>query len=296
MPPFLFDRIIRELYVNRLSRHILTAWRLLRYSTVLLTTAPLRCCCRVFLHIQDGLLAEEDEKLPLAWHVVGTPQHFHLVKDFIFIVFMRTQEVVVSDPEGQVVVGAVNVIKAVCVTVRCLIGTVQALDHLFERTVFCGNSIVVGKPDDLGDFEGKVIAKLFNEFHGGEWIGAVAVSDELKLFRQLCKPLESHAHSEDAGADTPVVRHLVADDGACCRIHNEPDVGFDAADFDVSFISGEHIPFFVRILVNERLDADSGSLAVVCDLLMGNGDAVEVFQRLRGFAQGEPEVNMEGKA
>ena len=69
--PFLLNRIIREPYVNRLSRHILTAWRRLRYSTVLLTTAPLRCGSTVFLHIQDGLLTQEDEKLPFAWHVVG---------------------------------------------------------------------------------------------------------------------------------------------------------------------------------------------------------------------------------
>ena len=278
--PFLLDRIIRGLYVNRLSRHILTAWRRLRYSTVLLTTAPLRCGSRVFLHIQDGLLAEEDEKLPLARHVVGTLQHFHPVEDFVFIVFMRTQEVVVSDPECQVIVSSVDVVKTICMSVRRLIGTVQALDHLFERTVLCGNSIIVGKPDDLGDFEGKVFAKFFNEFHGGEWIGAVAISDELKLFRQLCKALEGHAHGEDAGSDAAVVRYLVADDGACCRIHNEPDVGFDTADFDVGFISGEHIPFFVGILVDEGLDADGGSLAVVGDLLVGDGDVVQVLQGL----------------
>ena len=41
--PFLLDRIIRELYVNRLSRHIL-APQVLRYSTVLLTTVPLQLC------------------------------------------------------------------------------------------------------------------------------------------------------------------------------------------------------------------------------------------------------------
>ena len=210
--------------------------------------------------------------------------------------FVGAQKVIVGDPENQVIVSPVNVVKTVCVTVRSLIGAVEAFDHLFKRAVFRGDRIVVGKPDDLGDFEGKVFARPFNEFHGGERIGTVAVSDELELFRQLCKPLEGHAHGEDAGTDTAVVRYLVADDGACCRIHNEPDVGFDAADFDVGFISGEHIPFFVRIVIYERLDADSGSLTVVCDLLVGNGDVVEVFQCLRGFAQREPEVNMESKA
>ena len=159
-------------------------------------------------------------------------------------------------------------------TVRSLIGAVEAFNHLFERAVFRGNGIVVGKPDDLCDFECKVFSKLFNEFHGGERIGTVAVSDELKLFRQLCKPLEGHAHGKDAGTDTAVVRYLVADDGACCRIHNEPDVGFDAADFDVGFISGEHIPFFVRIVIYERLDADGSCLAVAGNLLVGDGKVI----------------------
>ena len=83
--PFLLDRIVREPYVNRLSRHILTAWRRLRYSTVLLTTAPLRLCSAVFLHIQDGLLAKKDEELPFPRHVVGTLQHVHRIEDFVFI-------------------------------------------------------------------------------------------------------------------------------------------------------------------------------------------------------------------
>ena len=233
-----------------------------------MTTAPLRCSSRVFLHIQDGLLAEEDKKLPLARHVVGALQHVHIVEDFVFIVFVGAQKVIVGDPEGQVIVSPVDVVKTVCMAVRSLIGAVEALDHLFERTVLCGDSIIVGKPDYLGDFERKVFAKLFNEFHGGEWIGAVAVSDELKLFRQLCKPLEGHAHGEDAGADTVVIGYLVADDGAGSRIHDEPDIGFDAADFDIGFISSEHIPLFVGKLVNKGFDADSGGFAVIGDLLV----------------------------
>ena len=34
--------------------------RLLRYSTVLLTTVPLRCSSTVFLHIQNSLLPKKD--------------------------------------------------------------------------------------------------------------------------------------------------------------------------------------------------------------------------------------------
>ena len=55
---------------------------------VLLTTAPLRCSDTVFSHIQDGLLAKEDEALPLVWHVVDTQQHLHFVRNFVMIVFV----------------------------------------------------------------------------------------------------------------------------------------------------------------------------------------------------------------
>lgn len=158
-----------------------------------------------------------------------------------------------------------------------LVGAVKPFDHLFERAVFRGDGIIVGKPDDLRDFERKVFPQLFSELHGGKGIGAVAVSNELESFRQLCKPPECHAHGEDVGADAPVVRYLVADDGAGRRIHDEPDVGLDAADLDVGLIRSEHIPFFVGIPIDEGLDADSGSLAVVGDLLVGDADVVKVF-------------------
>ena len=74
---------------------------------------------------------------------------------------MRTEKVIVCDPEDKVVVGAVDVIKAVCVTVGGLIGAVQPFDHLLEWTVFPGNGIVVGKSDHLSDFEGKIFPELF---------------------------------------------------------------------------------------------------------------------------------------
>ena len=45
------------------------------------------------LLLQDGLLTEEDEKLPLAGHVVSTLQHFYFVEDFIFLVFMGSEKV-----------------------------------------------------------------------------------------------------------------------------------------------------------------------------------------------------------
>ena len=248
------------------------------------------------LLLQDGLLTEEDEKLPLAGHVVSAPQHFHFVEDFIFIVFMRPEKVVVSNPEHKVIVGAVDVVKAVCMTVRSLIGAVEPLDHLFEWSVFFRNSIVVGKSNHLSDFESKVFPELLYEFHCGERIGAVTVSDELKVFGQLGKSPECHAHGEDAWADTTIIGYLVADNGTGCGIHDKPDVCFETADFYVGFIGSKDSSFFVRILVNKGLDAAGSGLTVVGDLLVGDTDVIQIFECLRGFAQGQPEIDMEGQA
>ncbi len=248
------------------------------------------------LLFQNGLLTEKDKKLPLAGHIVSALQHFYFVEDFIFLVFMRTQKVVVSNPESQVIVGAVDVIKAVCVTVRSLIGSVEPFDHLFEWAVFRRNSIVVGKPNDLSDREGKAFPELLYEFHSGEGIGAVTISNEFKVFGQLSKPPECHAHSEDAGTDATVIGYLIADDGAGCSIHDEPDVCFETADFYVGLISSKDISFFVRILINKGLDADGSGLAVVGDLLVRDADVIQIFECLSSFSQGQSKIHMKSEA
>ena len=240
-------------------------------------------------------MAKEDEKLPFTGHVVSTLQHFHFVENFVFIVFMRAKKVVVSDPEGKVIARTVDVVKTVCVTVRSFIGAIQPLNYLFEWAVFRRNSVVVGKSNHLSDFECKVFPEPLYEFHCSERIGTVAVSDELKILRQLSESLERHTHGEDAGTDTTIVRHLVADDGTGGSIHDEPDIGFDATDFYVGFIRCEDIPPFVRVLVNKGLDADSGGLAIVGNLLVGNTDVVEVFEGLGGLAKRKAQIDMKSQ-
>lgn len=74
---------------------------------------------------------------------------------------MQAKEVVVSKTKSQVIVGTFDIVKTVCVVARSLIGTVKAFDYLLERSVFGRDSIVVGKFNDLGDFEGKVLAKIY---------------------------------------------------------------------------------------------------------------------------------------
>ena len=210
--------------------------------------------------------------------------------------FMRAQEVVVSHPESQIITGAVDVIKPVCVTARSFISTVQPFDHLFERTVFRRYRIVVGKSNDLSDLESKVLFGFTGKFHCGKRVSAVTIGNELKIFREFSKPPESHAHSEDAGADATAIGYLIADDGTGGSVHNEPDVGSDAADLYVGFIGSEHRTFFVGIEVNKGLDADSGCFAVVGDLLVRDAYVVKILQSQGNFAQGEAGIDMQSQA
>ena len=100
------------------------------------------------------------------------------------------------------------------------------------------------------------------------WICTVTVSDELKVFRQLCEMAESHPHGEDAGADAACVRYPVTDNGSACGIHDESDISLDATDLDVRFIGGEDAAGSVIVVIDKGLDADGGGFAIVGDLLV----------------------------
>ncbi len=230
-------------------------------------------------------MAKENEELPFPGHVVGAMEHFYIIKHLIMVMLVWTQEVVISNPESQVIVGTFDVVKAVRFPVRNLVGTVQPFHDLFEWAVFFGNSIVVGKSNHLSDLEREVLSKLLCEFHGGKRISTIAISDKFESFRQFLKAPEGHAHGKNAGSYSTIIGYLVTDDGAADSVHNEPDVGFDAADFDVGFIRDKSSLFGIGILINKRFDADSGSLAVVGDLLVGDLDVIEILECLTGFAE-----------
>lgn len=266
-----------------------------RYSTVLLTTVPLHSGCGGFLQIQDGLLAQKDQKLPFARHVISALQHVHLVKHMVVVVLVGTQKVVVSNPQGKVIARTVDVIKAVGFPVGGFVGAVKPFDHLLERAEFFGDSIVVGKPDYLGNAELKGITEPVEELLGSKGVGAVTIGDKAEVFREFLQVPESHAHRHDAGTDATVIRNPVADNGAFGSIHNEPDIGFDAPDFDICFIGGKGTAWAVIVVVYERLNADRCGLAVVGGLLMGDMDVIQLSQGLGCFPEGKAKVYMESQ-
>ena len=151
--------------------------------------------------LQDRLLSEVDQQLPLAGHVTGAFQQFDFVERLFAAGFlMRAQEVIVSDPEGYAVAGAIFRTVTAGDAVGFFKSAVQPFDKLFERTEFFGYLIAIGQADDLGDENVPVFLQL--ELLCGQRIGAVAIGNELQGFaREFLKFGKSHAHSQDAGSD-----------------------------------------------------------------------------------------------
>ena len=215
--------------------------------------------------------------MPFGRHVVGSFQNVHLVKDLIFGVFMRAQEVIISYPESQVIVGTVDVVETIRVTVGSFVGTVQSFDHLLEWTVFRRNSIDVGKSNHLSDSKGKIFAEFFDKLHCSKRISTEAICNEFKVFWELGKSAKGHSHCQDTRTDATVIGYLIAKNRACGSVHDQPNVGFDPTNLDISFIRNKDVVLLVRILVYKGLDAYSSGLAVVGDLLVRDTDVVEVL-------------------
>ena len=249
------------------------------------TVRSFRC-----LLLQDRLLSEIDEKLPLAGHVPGTFQQLNLVKGLFAAGFlMGTQEIVVRNPEGYAVAGSVFRAVAAGDAVRLLKGAVQPFNDLFERTELFGYLIVIGQAEHLGDEDIPVFFQL--KLLSSKGIGTVSIGNELQcLAGEFLKFIKSHAHREDTGADISGGRDLIAEDGAGHFIHNEPDIGFHAADLDIGFISHELVRGLIIIGIHKGTDNDRSCFCIVIDHGMGNLDPVDLFESLYRLAQGELQV------
>lgn len=68
----------------------------------------------LFLKMQDCLLAEENKELPFARHCSGVFKRFDFVQNVKTSVFVRTHVVLISHPQGKVVIRPVKVVKAIC--------------------------------------------------------------------------------------------------------------------------------------------------------------------------------------
>ena len=108
--------------------------------------------------------------------------------------------------------------------------------------------------------------------------------------------LEGHAHSHNAGADAAIIGYLIANHSAGSRIDDQPDIAFDAPDFDISLISNKGRILFVRISIDKWFDTDSSGFAVVSDHLVRDGNAMYILHRLGGFPKRQTQVDPIGEA
>lgn len=95
---------------------------------------------------------------------------------------MRSQKVIVSNPEYKIVVGSVDIIKAIGWAVRGFISSVEPFDYLLVGTVSGRHLIVIGQSDHLCDVKFKLFAVLAEKLMGGERISAVSVSNKTEVF------------------------------------------------------------------------------------------------------------------
>ena len=177
-----------------------------------------------------------------------------------------------------------------------LVCPVKPFNHLLVRAELSGNGIIICQADDLCDGEPEFFTEFMEELLGSQEIGAVTISDELEMVREpFFEVPECHPHGQDAGADAAVVGDLVAEDRFFDGIHDEPYIAFLTPDPDISFVSSKDIFRLVVVVVYKWFDTNSSSFAVVGDLLVGDGDVIEIFQCLRSLSEGKLEVYVQGQ-
>lgn len=201
---------------------------------------------------------------------------------------MRTQEVVVGNPEGNGIVGGVEELISAGIAVGRFEGAVETFDHLLEGPEFGGNRVVIGKTDDLSNIEFERILIAQSKLLSGKGVSRITVRNEAEVLRQGFDILKCHAHRHDAGTDTAVIGNPVADNGTGNCIHDEPDVGFDAFDFDVGLVCDKCGGFLGRVGHEKRAHKSSGGSAVVFNRRVRDIDAVNFLESQCCFAQRKP--------
>lgn len=88
---------------------------------------------------------------------------------------MRTQKVIVSNTQNQIIICFIDVVKVVDLLVGGFINMVQPFNHLLEWTEFFGNSIVVGKFNNLCNVKFKSITELMKKLLNSKGIGTILI-------------------------------------------------------------------------------------------------------------------------
>ena len=245
------------------------------------------------LQARDRILPEHDQHLPFGRHIVAAIELVEIIERPETLVPVRPKEVVVGDPEGDTVIGAIEVVVAAGSPVGSLEGAVHTLYDLLQRPELGGDGIFVGQADDLRDIELEVLTVVHEDLLGRQRIGRIAIGDESEFLRKFGEMPESHAHGHNTGADTTGLGDTVTKDGSGGGVHDKPDEAFDASDLDVGLIADHRGRSIVVVVVHEGLYDKGGSLGVVSDLLVRDVDPVEIVHGLGSLAERQLQVHIQ---
>ena len=120
----------------------------------------------LFLQLEDGLLTEQNQELPLPGHVVSPLQHTDWIEHPIVVVLMGTEKVVVGDPERHVIVGAIVIVITAADPVSGFKRAVKPFDHLLVGAELLRDRIIVCESDYLGNVKLEAVSQLPYELLG----------------------------------------------------------------------------------------------------------------------------------
>lgn len=154
---------------------------------------------------------------------------------------MGSEEVVVGheqDGEGD---GSIEVLEAATGAGVELIGTVEALNDLFELAVFSSFGVLICQADDGASFQGQGGALEQSgvvDGMGGGVIGGVAVADEFGGGVWRHGP-EGFGEGDERMLSAPGIGEVIGMNGAAGGADSEPGVIPAIGHADIGFIAGD---------------------------------------------------------
>jgi hypothetical protein len=97
------------------------------------------------------LLPEMHQDLLFSGNCIGGAKLKDRIQYLVMVMYVRSQEVVIGDPQGQIAVRSFDSIEAIGLLIRRFVGAVELFNDLLIRTKFSCYGIAVCQADHLGD-------------------------------------------------------------------------------------------------------------------------------------------------
>lgn len=195
---------------------------------------------------------------------------------------MRSEEVVVGNEKDGESDGAVEIVETASGAGMKFIGTIEALNDLFELAVFSTFGVLIGEADDSASFQGQGGALEQSgvvDGMGGGVIGGVAVADELDggIFRQGS---DGFFKCDKSMLSASVVGEMIGVDSAGVGADGEPSVIPSVSDLNVGFVTGDTMVERAFVKHIELMTQHGGGVGVVQDSLVGYRSLKDVFKHV----------------